>query len=90
MKNYNFGKMIIKEAISKAKSSYNWSIVPHEPTCVCVRYKTKDGAFQETDFDLYTDDPETELAYLWEGLCEELGSVRDAVNSVEAYGYISE
>ena len=35
--------MTIESAITKAKSSYNWSIVPHEPTGVCVRYKTKKG-----------------------------------------------
>ena len=44
--------MTIQSAITKAKSSYNWSIVPHEPTGVCVRYKTKDGALRETDFGL--------------------------------------
>ena len=81
--------MTIKSAVNKAKSSYTWSIVPHEPTTVSVRYKTKDGALQETEFDLYTDDPETELAYLWERLCGELGSRLDAVHAVEAYGYIA-
>ena len=79
--------MTIKSAVNKAKSSYTWSIVPHEPTTVSVRYKTKDGTLQETDFDLYTDDPETELANLWERLCGELGSERDAVQAVEAFGY---
>ena len=80
--------MTIKDAVNKAKSSYTWSIVPHEPTTVSVRYKTKDGTLQETDFDLYADDPETELADLWECLCSELCSGRDAVNAVKAYGYI--
>ena len=82
--------MTIKSAITKAKSSYNWSVVPHEPTTVCIQYKTKDGMLQETEFDLYLDDPELELADLWVLLCEELESGRDAVESVEAYGYISE
>lgn len=81
--------MTIKSAINKAKSSYTWSIVPHEPTTVSVRYKTKDGMMQETEFDLYTDDPEMELADLWERLCGELGSGRDAVHAVEAHGYIA-
>ena len=79
--------MTIKDAVSEAKSSYTWSIVPHEPTTVNVRYKTKDGMLQETDFDLYADDPETELADLWERLCSKLGSGREAVYAVEAYGY---
>ena len=39
---------------------------------------------QETQFDLYTDHPETELADLWERLCNELGSGQDAVAAVEA------
>ena len=82
--------MTIKSAISAAKSSYNWSIVPHEPTTVSVRYRIKNGTLLETDFDLYTDDPETELADLWERLCGELCSGRDAVQSVKAYGYILE
>ena len=82
--------MTIKSAVAEAKTLYNWSIVPHEPSSVCVQYKTKDGMLQETEFDLYMDDPELELADLWELLCEELGSGRDAVESVEAYGYISE
>ena len=82
--------MTIKEAVIEAKSVYNWSIVPHEPTSVRVKYKSEKGAIQDTKFDLYTDDLETELAYLWERLCEELGSRRDAVESIEAYGYILE
>ena len=82
--------MTIKSAISAAKASYNWSIVPHEPTTVSVRYIAKDGTLQKTDFDLYTDDPETELEDLWERLCGELCSARDAVQSVRAYGYILE
>ena len=64
--------MTIQSAIIAAKSSYNWSIVPHEPTTVSVRYRMKGGTLLETDFDLYTDDPETELADLWERLCGEL------------------
>ncbi len=56
--------MTIKSAISEAKSSYNWNIVPHEPTTVSVRYRMKGGTLLETDFDLYTDDPETKLAVL--------------------------
>jgi len=82
--------MTINEAVNKAKSSYTWNIVPHEPTTVSVRYKTKDGTLQKTEFDLYADDPETELADLWERMCCELGSERDAVHAVEAYGYIVE
>lgn len=82
--------MTVSEAVSEAKSSYNWSIVPHEPTTVSVRYIAKDGTLQKTDFDLYADNPESELADLWERLCSELGSGRDAVKSVEAYGYILE
>ena len=82
--------MTIKEAVGEAKALYNWSIVPHEPTSVCVQYKTKDGALSETEFDLYLDDPETELVDLWERLCEELGTGRDAVESVAAYGYVLE
>ena len=80
--------MTIMKAINEAKLTYNWSIVPHEPTSVRVKYKLEKGAIQETKFDLYTDDPESELAYLWEHLCEELGTGRDAVESVAAYGYI--
>ena len=80
--------MTIREAVCKAKSLYSWSIVPHEPTSVCVQYKTKDGALSETEFDLYLDDPETELADLWERLCEKLESGKNSVESVEAYGYI--
>ena len=83
-------KMTIQSAIIAAKSSYNWSIVPHEPTTVSVRYRMKGGTLLETDFDLYTDNPETELEYLWERLCGELCSARDAVQSVKAYGYILE
>ena len=82
--------MTIQTAIIAAKSSYNWSIVPHEPTTVSVRYRIKSGTLLETDFDLYTDDPETELADLWERLCGELCSARDAVHSVEAFRYILE
>ncbi len=82
--------MTIKSAISAAKSSYNWSIVPHEPTTVSVRYRIKGGTLLETDFDLYTDDPETELADLWDHLCSELCSGRDAVQSVKAFGCILE
>ncbi len=82
--------MTIQSAIIAAKSSYNWSIVPHEPTTVSVRYRIKNGTLLETDFDLYTDDPEIELADLWERLCGELCSVRDAVQSVEAFGCILE
>ena len=82
--------MTIKEAVCEAKSSHTWSILPHDPTTVSVRYIAKDGTLQKTDFDLYADDPETELADLWERLCSELGSGRDAVKSVEAYGFIPE
>ena len=82
--------MTIQSAIIAAKASYNWSIVPHEPTTVSVRYRIKSGTLLETDFDLYTDDPETELEYLWERLCGELCSARDAVHAVEAFGYILE
>ena len=83
--------MTIKEAINEAKLMFNWSIVPHEPTSVRViynAYKTEKGIIQEINFDLYTDDLDQELAELWEGLFEELGSKRDGVKSVEAYGYI--
>lgn len=80
--------MTIKEAISEAKSVFNWIIVPHEPTSVRVKYISEKGTTQETKFDLYTDDLEKELAELWECLFEELGTKRDAVESVEAYGYI--
>ena len=82
--------MTIQSFIREAKSSYNWSIVPHEPTTVSVRYRMKGGTLLETDFDLYTDDPETELADLWERLCGELCSARDAVQSVKAFGCILE
>lgn len=82
--------MTIQSAITQAKSSYNWSIVPHEPTTVSVRYRMKGGTLLKTDFDLYTDDLETELADLWERLCSELGSGRDAVQSVKAFGFILE
>ncbi len=82
--------MTIQDAVNKAKSSYNWSIVPHEPTTVSVRYRIKGGTLLETDFDLYTDDPETELADLWERLCGELCSERDVVQSVKAFGCILE
>ena len=34
--------MTIKEAVTEAKSSYNWSIVPHELTGACVQYISKD------------------------------------------------
>lgn len=80
--------MTIKEAIIEAKAVYNWSIVPHEPTSVRVEYESKRGTIQKTTFDLYSDDMEEELARLWDRLSEELGAKRDAVKSVEAYGYI--
>lgn len=83
--------MTIKEAINEAKLMFNWNIVPHEPTSVRVifnEYKKEKGKIQDIKFDLYTDDLEQELAELWEDLFEELGSKRDGVKSVEAYGYI--
>ena len=39
--------MTINSAVTEAKTLYNWSIAPHEPTGVCVQYKTKDGALRE-------------------------------------------
>mgnify|MGYP006872987666 CR=1 FL=1 len=45
---------------------------------------------QETEFDPYTNHRETELANLWERLCEELGFGQKFVVSVEANGYILE
>ena len=61
--------MTINSAVSKAKSSYTWSIVPHEPTTVSVRYKTKDGTLQETEFDLYADDPEAAAGAFCREIC---------------------
>ncbi len=80
--------MTVGEAVSEAKLLNNWSIVSHEPTSVRVQYKTKNGTLQETELDLYRDDAEEELTSLWERLCNELDSERDAVESVEAYGYV--
>ena len=80
--------MSIKEAINKAILKYNWCIVPHEPSSVRVKYKTKNGTLKKTKFDLYTDNLEQELVHLWEELHQDYESERDAVVSVEAYGYI--
>ena len=80
--------MSIKEAINKAKLKNNWCIVPHEPSSVRVKYKTKKGTLKKTKFDLYTDNLEQELVGLWEELYREFECEEDAVVSVEAYGYI--
>ena len=88
--------MTIQEAIAEAKKNFEWSIVQYEPTTVRIGflskwYETDDNYHHdETEFDLYDEDKETELAELWESQCEELGSALDKVEYVEAYGYIAE
>ena len=82
--------MTIKEAIKEAKERSDWSIVAYEPTSVTVEFMTVDKYRDETELDLYGDDPEQELKELWESLCEEFDSLPNLVLSVEAYGYIRE
>lgn len=80
--------MTIKEAIAEAKERCDWSIVAYEPTSVRVEFLTIDKYQDETELDCYTEDPEQELAELWEDLCEEMDSLPNLVLAVEAYGYI--
>ena len=82
--------MTIKEAIEKAKERQEWGATPHEPTSVAVLFAEKTGQWYETELDLYEEDKETELAGLWESLCDEMESATDLVVEVRAYGYIAE
>lgn len=67
--------MTIREAIKKAKEKYLWTFDRSEP-CVCVDvvFETLDGDFDETEFELCTDDKENELEDLWKNMCREMNS----------------
>ena len=82
--------MTIKEAIKEAKERSDWSIVAYEPTSVTVEFMTVDKYRDETELDLFGENKELELAYLWKELCEEFDSLPNLVLAVEAFGYIRE
>lgn len=81
--------MTMLDAIAEAKRQYMWSVTSHEPTSVAVVFYRYDQTSDETELDLYSDDPETELIELWESLAAEMESAIDQVISVDVYGWIA-
>ena len=82
--------MTISEAITKAMEEGEWSIVDGEPTSVIVGFETLDGKRDETELDLYSDNPSKELSKLWSSLAAEMESSNENILYVNAYGYIHE
>ena len=79
--------MTIKTAYKRAKEVFGW---PEEPTSVNIGFLDTYGAQDETQVDIYSDNPVKELTELWDSLYEEMESAPDSVLYVEALGYISE
>lgn len=78
--------MIIEQGIEKAKASYNWNFVQGEPSVALIQFKDRNRRDEETELDLYTDDPEMELCELWKSLREELNADLDSVQLVSLTG----
>ena len=79
----------MSEAIRNAKNFGTWSIVENEPTSVNVRFLTRTGREDETQFDLY-DEKENELCTLWLQMHDEFEADFNSVIAVEALGYIAD
>ena len=79
--------MTIKEAIAKAKKEFDWTWAPYEPVTVAVGFINDEGREDETALDLWGDDAEKELDYLWNDLHAEFGADIDGVTYVETHFY---
>ena len=80
--------MTVKEAIIQGKETYLWTPVSGNPFSVDVEFQRRDGVEDQTQLDLYSDDPEEELSDLWGSLHEELNADIDAVTGVYSYDEI--
>ena len=77
--------MTIKEAIQKAKATYEWNYVPYDPFTALVGFVGESGREDETCIDLYSDNPERELEEVWKELAKEFGAKPDSVTYIESH-----
>ena len=72
-----------------AKVCGAWNIVRYCPTTVDVDFEAA-GKWDQTQFDLYSSEPEKELTDLWESMYKEFGTDLNGITEIYAYGYICE
>lgn len=80
--------MTIQQAINEARKTGEWSVVIHMPSSINIGFVNGDGREDETQFDIFGDNPEKELEDLWKDLHMELDGDIDSITYVSYLGYV--
>lgn len=80
--------MTIKQAINEARKIGEWSVVIHMPSSINVGFMNCNGREEETQLDIWGDNPEKELDNLWKDLHTWLGGETDSITYVSYLGYV--